>query len=342
MKNNFAEVFYFNQNWKPHAFQKQTWKAIQNGESGLLNAPMGYGKTFAIWFGILDFYYNQSLKENPERKGLHTLWITPLRALSKEIHLATNRVSNELDLDYRIELRTGDTTSSTRQKQLKNSPEALITTPESVHLLLASKTWRKFFQNLEFIVVDEWHELLGSKRGVMIELAIQTLRDLNPKLKIWGISATIGNLDQAQKILIPNQESTLIKANIKKKIDVQTIFPDDVEKYPSAGHLGIKLIHKVIPIILQHQSTLLFTNTRSQAEIWYQQLITHHPDFAGQIAIHHGSLSDEVRLWVEDALHQGILKAVVCTSSLDLGVDFRSVDCVVQIGSAKGVARFLQ
>ncbi|MBQ0148170.1 MAG: ligase-associated DNA damage response DEXH box helicase [Flavobacteriaceae bacterium] len=340
--NNFADVFYHNQNWEPHSFQKQTWKSIKNGESGLLNAPTGYGKTFAIWFGILDYYYNQSLKEKSNRKGLHTLWITPLRALSKEIFLATNRVSEELDLDYRIELRTGDTSSAVRQKQVKNSPEALITTPESVHLLLATKNWRKFFENLEFIVVDEWHELIGSKRGVMIELAIQTLREINPNLKIWGISATIGNLDQAKEILIPHQVSTLIKSNIKKKIDVKTIFPEDVEKYPSAGHLGIKLIDKVVPIILEHNSTLLFTNTRSQAEIWYQKLIDVYPDFAGQIALHHGSLSDELRLWVEDALHQGILKAVVCTSSLDLGVDFRSVDCVIQIGSAKGIARFLQ
>lgn len=340
--NSFADVFYHNQNWKPHPFQKQTWKAIKNGESGLLNAPTGYGKTFAIWFGILDYYYNKSVKKKSNRKGLHTLWITPLRALSKEIYLATNRVSDELELDYRIELRTGDTTTSARQKQIKNSPEALITTPESVHLLLATKNWRKFFENLEFIVVDEWHDLLGSKRGVMMELAIQTLRELNPNLKIWGISATIGNLEQAKEILIPHQESTLIKSNIKKKIEVKTIFPDNVEKYPSAGHLGIRLINKVIPIILEHQSTLLFTNTRSQAEIWYQKLIEHHPDFAGQIALHHGSLSDELRLWVEDALHKGILKAVVCTSSLDLGVDFRAVDCVIQIGSAKGIARFFQ
>lgn len=342
MKNNFADVFYYNQNWKPHPFQKQTWNAIQKGESGLLNAPTGYGKTFAIWFGILDYYYNQTLKNNPKRKGLHTLWITPLRALSKEIYLATNRVSEELDLDYRIELRTGDTSSSARQKQVKNSPEALITTPESVHLLLATKQWRKFFEHLEFIVVDEWHELIGSKRGVMMELAIQTLRTINPNLKVWGISATIGNLEQAKEILIPHQASTLIKSNIKKKIEVNTIYPDNLEKYPWSGHMGIKLIDKVIPIILEHQSTLLFTNTRSQAEIWYQQLITHHPDFAGQIALHHGSLSDELRIWVEDALHEGILKAVVCTSSLDLGVDFRSVDCVIQIGSSKGIARFLQ
>ncbi|WP_254527119.1 MULTISPECIES: ligase-associated DNA damage response DEXH box helicase [unclassified Sphingobacterium] len=344
VKNEFAEVWFFNQGWKAHAFQEHCWEAISNGESGILNAPTGYGKTFAIWFGIIAQYYAKMT--NPKaskKKHLHALWITPLRALSKEIHKATNQVSTDLDLDYQIELRTGDTSTSIRQKQRKNPPQALITTPESVHLILATKGGQEYFKNLEFIVVDEWHELLGSKRGVLIELALSRLKAINPNLKIWGISATIGNLEEAKDILLgPGTLGTLIKADIHKKMDIQTVFPDNLEKFPWAGHLGIKLLDKVVDIINNYQTTLIFTNTRSQAEIWYQQIITYYPEFAGLLAIHHGSLSDEVRNWVEESLHEGKLKAVVCTSSLDLGVDFRPVDCVVQVGSPKGIARFLQ
>jgi len=345
MKNEFAEVWFYNQGWQAHEFQQKCWEALANGESGILNAPTGYGKTFAIWFGVLAQYYaKEALQEKKiKKKTLHTLWITPLRALSKEIHKATSQVSQDLDLDYEIELRTGDTTVANRQRQRKNPPQALITTPESVHLILATKEGQDYFKNLEFIIIDEWHELLGSKRGVLIELALSRLKAINPNLKIWGISATIGNLEEAKDILLgPGTKGSLIKADIHKKIDIQTVFPDNLEKFPWAGHLGIRLLDKVVDIVNQYKTTLIFTNTRSQAEIWYQQIITYYPEFAGLLAIHHGSLSDEVRTWVEEALHEGRLKAVVCTSSLDLGVDFRPVDCVLQVGSPKGIARFLQ
>jgi ATP-dependent Lhr-like helicase len=341
--NNFAEVWFSNQGWTPHDFQRETWRRIAQGKSGLLNAPTGFGKTFAVWFGIIEHYYHQQNKKKEKKNTLHTLWITPLRALSKEINKAVSKVSEDLELDYKIELRTGDTTVSARQKQRKNPPHALITTPESVHLLLATKGSTDYFKNLEFIIVDEWHELLGSKRGVLMELAISRLKAINPQLKVWGISATIGNLEQAQEILLgKDHQGVMVRANLKKKVEIQTIFPDNIEKFPWAGHLGIKLLDKVVEVVNQNNTTLIFTNTRSQSEIWYQQIITKYPEFAGILAIHHGSLSDELRIWVENALHEGRLKAVVCTSSLDLGVDFRPVDCVIQIGSPKGVARFLQ
>ncbi|WKK60074.1 ligase-associated DNA damage response DEXH box helicase [Sphingobacterium sp. BN32] len=346
MKNELADVWFYNQGWEPHDFQKKCWNEIGANRSGILNAPTGYGKTFAIWFGVIQHYYSdayQAKLEKQRKRGLHALWITPLRALSKEIHRVTEGVSLDLDLDYQIELRTGDTSTAVRQKQRKNPPQALITTPESVHLILATKQGQDFFKQLEFIVVDEWHELLGSKRGVLIELALSRLKSINPNLKIWGISATIGNLEQAKDILLgASNKGVLVKAQINKKIDIQTILPDSLEKFPWAGHLGIRLLDKVVDVVNQYGTTLIFTNTRSQAEIWYQQIISNYPEFAGLLAIHHGSLSDEVRMWVEEALHAGKLKAVVCTSSLDLGVDFRPVDCVIQIGSPKGVARFLQ
>lgn len=341
---SIATKWFKYKKWKPFSFQEETWKAIEEGRNGLLNSPTGSGKTLAIWFGILEQYYKHNPnKKKPKHTGLHCLWITPLRALSKEILLATQYVSNDLGLDYTIALRTGDTSVAERTKQRKRSPHALITTPESVHVLLASKEYNKFFAGLKFIIIDEWHELMGSKRGVQIELALSRLKALNPGLIIWGISATIGNLKEARNILLGNDpRAVTIKADLDKELHMETIFPDKVEKYSWAGHLGIQLLPKIIPVIEQNNTTLVFVNVRSQAEIWYQRLLDAAPHLAGQIALHHGSLSDIIRRWVEDNLHQGNLKAVICTSSLDLGVDFRSVDAVIQIGSPKGIARFMQ
>ena len=335
------EQQWFKKNkWKPYDFQVKTWDAIAEGNSGLLNAPTGFGKTYAIWFGVLQSYL---AKQKPQ-PGLHCLWITPLRALSKEIYLATERVSETLSTDYRIGLRTGDTTTGERAKQKRAMPHALITTPESVHLLLAQKDYHATFSNLEFVVIDEWHELMGTKRGVQIELALSRLKAINPALKIWGISATIGNLQEASDVLLSSYpgKKVMIRTELQKRIEIKTIMPEILEKYPWGGHLGIKMIDKVLPIIHASNSTLLFTNTRSQCEIWYQRLLERDPSLAGIIALHHGSLGEELRQWVENALHDGILKVVVCTSSLDLGVDFRPVDTVIQVGSPKGVARFMQ
>lgn len=338
-----AQQWFEKKGWKPHKFQKETWAHILEGKSGLLNAPTGSGKTYALWFGIIQSFYNKSATPQVA-KGIHCLWITPLRALSKEIELATKRVVEDLELPYKIALRSGDTTTKERAEQKKNAPNALITTPESVHVLLSQKGYPDYFKNLQFVVVDEWHELMGSKRGVQTELAISRLLALNPDLIVWGISATIGNLEQAKDILLGESKlgSVLVRANIVKKTKIETVFPDTLEEFPWAGHLGIKLLEKVVKIINVNQSTLIFTNTRSFAEIWYQQLLNVAPDLAGLIAMHHGSLGDEVRHWVEEALHAGRLKAVVCTSSLDLGVDFQPVDTVIQIGSPKGVARMMQ
>ncbi|PQJ08875.1 DNA ligase-associated DEXH box helicase [Flavipsychrobacter stenotrophus] len=333
-----AEQWFKQSDWQPYDFQVNTWDAIGKGYSGLLNAPTGFGKTYAIWFGVLQQYYKK------QKPGIHCLWITPLRALSKEIYMATERVSDGLGLSYTIGLRSGDTSLKERTQQKKKMPNGLITTPESVHLLLAAKGYNDTFKNLQFVIIDEWHELMGTKRGVQIELALSRLKAINPELKIWGISATIGNLEEAEEVLLGGYggKRTMIRTNLKKRIEIETIIPEVIEKYPWGGHLGIKLMEEVLPIIHKSNSTLLFTNTRSQCEIWYQRLLEREPDLAGAMALHHSALSDETRLWVENALHEGILKAVVCTSSLDLGVDFRPVDTVIQIGSPKGVARFMQ
>lgn len=352
----------------------------------MVNAPTGCGKTYSVYLGSIIQFINQhptdyqSLKNN----GLQLLWITPLRALAKDIGRAMEEVIVELGMQWKVGIRNGDTTTSERQKQKRQIPEVLIITPESLHLFLAQKSYTESLKTLCVIAVDEWHELIGSKRGVQVELALsrivnsqcsmiisqskiicpesqveveelaisnkqQTTQNKQPStnnypLSLWGISATIGNLEEAKEVLLSpiTNEGIIVKANLDKQIDIYSIIPDEIEKYPWAGHLGIKLAEKIIPIIEASTTTLIFINTRGMAERWYQTLLDVAPQLAGAIALHHGSIEQELRLWVEDALHTQKLKAVVCTASLDLGVDFRPVDTVIQVGSPKGVSRFLQ
>ena len=344
---------------KPFLFQEQTWQEIIMGNSGLVNAPTGCGKTFSVFLGALINFINQypTSYKTKASIGLQLIWITPLRALAKDIGRAMEAVITDLDLKWRVGIRNGDTTTNERAKQKRKMPEILIITPESLHLLLAQKGYPEIFSDLQILAVDEWHELLGGKRGVQVELAVSRIISLRsiliaekPVLKqvsIWGISATIGNLEQAKEVLLATlantqQQGKIIKAVLPKKIEVESIIPDEIEKYPWAGHLGLKLVDKVIPIIQQNKTTLIFINTRGMTERWYQALLNTAPELAGTIALHHGSIEQALRFWVEDSLHTGKLKAVVCTASLDLGVDFRPVDTVIQVGSPKGVARFLQ
>lgn len=342
-----ALQWFQQQGWKAFDFQQEVWEAYLKGESGLLNAPTGSGKTYALWLAALLEFMQTHPEQYREKRGngLQILWITPLKALAKDILQAMEKACQGMGVPWKVEVRSGDTSSSQRQKQMRAMPECLITTPESLHLLISQKQHSRLFKNLKCVIVDEWHELLGTKRGVQLELGLSRLKAILPQLKIWGVSATIGNMEQAKDILLgpdhprPNR---IIKANVEKKIVVESILPDEIEKFPWAGHLGIKMMDKVLPIIEQSQTTLLFTNTRAQTEIWYQKLLSRVPELAGQMAMHHGSLDNSVRTWVEDALHQGILKLVVCTSSLDLGVDFRPVETVIQVGSPKGISRFIQ
>ncbi|MBS1744111.1 MAG: ligase-associated DNA damage response DEXH box helicase [Bacteroidetes bacterium] len=362
---------------KAFLFQEQTWQALLKGNSGLVNAPTGYGKTFSVFLGMLIQFINDNPENFKSKKnnGLQLVWVTPLRALGKDIARAMEEVITELGLSWQVGIRNGDTAINERQKQKRSMPEILIITPESLHLLLAQKEYPLLFKQLKVVAVDEWHELLGSKRGVLVELALSRIiglhrkvvtemqndtteitsafsseKSFNPPL-IWGISATIGNLDEAKNVLlaplnIRNETNAeghcIIKADIKKSINVIPVLPDEIEKYPWAGHLGLNLAEKVLPIINNHKSSLVFINTRGMSERWYQQLLNLAPDLAGALALHHGSIELDLRLWVEEALHAGTLAAVVCTSSLDLGVDFRPVEAVVQVGSPKGVGRFLQ
>jgi ATP-dependent helicase Lhr and Lhr-like helicase len=334
--------------WTPFDFQKEMWELYLKGYSGLLNAPTGSGKTYALWLPVVMDWLDKHPHDYKKKKHnkLQLLWITPLKALSKDIQKALNRTVTDLEIPWNIAVRTGDTSTAKKLQQKTKIPEVLITTPESLHVMLAQKEYANLFSNLTTVVVDEWHELLGSKRGVQVELGLSRLKALKKDLKIWGISATIGNLDEAMEVLLGcdanKRKSKIVKAELDKKIEIESVLPDEVEKFPWTGHLGIKLLPKIIPIIDASKTTLIFTNVRSQCEIWFQRLIDYHPELAGVIALHHGSIDRKIRDWVESALHREKLKVVVCTSSLDLGVDFRPVETVIQIGSPKGVARFLQ
>jgi ATP-dependent Lhr-like helicase len=196
------------------------------------------------------------------------------------------------------------------------------------------------------VIVDEWHELMGNKRGVQVQLALARLKRWNPGLVVWGVSATLGNLDTAKQVLIgahsESDEGLTVQGRVDKTLLIDTLLPENPGRFSWGGHLGAQMLQPVIAEIDSASTTLVFTNTRSQAEIWYQMLLRERPDWAGIVALHHGSLDKSVREWVEAGLKQGQLKAVVCTSSLDLGVDFLPVERVLQIGSAKGVARLLQ
>jgi ATP-dependent Lhr-like helicase len=335
--------WFASKGWEPFAFQVEAWESYGQGLSGLVNAPTGSGKTYSLLIPIITEGLLYSVKSN----RVQSIWITPIRALGKEIDYSAKDAIEGLGSSWKVGVRTGDSSTKEKQKQLERPPQFLITTPESLHLLLAQRNYADYFKDLKSIVVDEWHELLGSKRGVLMELALSRLKIVAPGLKIWGISATIGNMEQSLQVLLGDyfehkRKIKIIRASLEKKIEVISILPDEVERLPWSGHLGIVLLEKIIPIILSGKSTLIFTNTRSFAEIWYQKLLDKAPELSGVLAMHHGSISAELRNWVEDQLHEGKLKAVVCTSSLDLGVDFRPLETIIQVGSPKGVARFLQ
>lgn len=343
-----AESWFERQGWQSFPFQNQTWTAFLQGKNGLLNAPTGSGKTYALWFPIvLDYVKNNPNYAKKHKQGLKAIWITPLRALSVEIKQAAERVIADLEVPLTVGIRSGDTSASERAKQKTKMPDLLITTPESLQLLLATKGYKKVFENCSAIVIDEWHELMGTKRGVQTELALSRLKTIAPKMRIWGISATIGNLEQAQQVLLgPNskalENSVLIKAHINKKIKISSIIPEKMDTYPWRGHMGLHLLDEIIPILRKSKTTLIFTNVRSACEIWFQRILEKYPEFAGEMAMHHGSINRDTRLWVEQAIRDEQLKVVVCTSSLDLGVDFAPVETIIQIGGPKGIARFLQ
>ena len=389
--DHLLQRWFAAQGWTPFPFQLDTWAAYLAGRSGLIHAPTGMGKSYAAWLGPLFEW----LDEHPDpadwptlsTEALRVLWVTPLRALANDTAATLRTPLEELGLPWTVELRTGDTSAHVKQRQRTRLPTALVTTPESLSLLLSYPETRQQVHSLRCIVVDEWHELLGSKRGVQTELALARLRTWNPSLRIWGLSATLGNLDQALSVLmgVPDQRQSpedarrsarsaaqtgsrgqpvrqladhkgppgapglspvLVSGVLDKAIVIETLAPADIERFPWAGHLGARLLPQVVQRVQQAATTLIFTNTRTQCELWFQKIIDYTAEQAvelvGAIGLHHGSLDPELRREVENRLRDGRLRCVVCTSSLDLGVDFAPVEQVMQVGSPKGIARLLQ
>ncbi len=331
--------------WTPFRFQRETWRAHLSGQSGLIHSPTGTGKTYAVAIPPLVEWLNENPKAPawPKTVPLRVLWITPLRALANDTMQSILAPITDLALPWTVELRTGDTSAAARAKQRERLPSVLVTTPESLSLLLSYSGTRDKMESLRTIVVDEWHELLGTKRGIQTELCLARLRTWFPKVKTWGLSATLGNLEEALHVLIGQPGGgKMISGDLKKRIEVETLIPADIEKFPLAGHLGLNLLPEVIQRLEGAKTTLLFTNTRSQTEIWFRALVDAKPDWTESIALHHGSIDREVRQEVEARLRAGTIRCVVCTASLDLGVDFSPVEQVIQIGAPKGVARILQ
>ncbi|MEO6033776.1 MAG: ligase-associated DNA damage response DEXH box helicase [Verrucomicrobiota bacterium] len=332
--------------WKPFEFQREAWSAYLAGQSGLIHAPTGTGKTYSVSIPPLIEWLNEFPDPShwPRWVPLRVLWITPLRALANDTAQSILVPITDLALPWTVELRTGDTSAATRAKQRERFPSVLITTPESLSLLLSYPGTREKMASLRGIVVDEWHDLLGTKRGIQTELCLARLRNWFPALRTWGLSATLGNLEQALSVLVGKNagEAKLISGDLKKQIEIETLIPADLEKFPWAGHLGLNLLPEVLKYLERAKSTLLFTNTRSQTEIWYRALVEARPEWAGDLALHHGSIDRKVREEAEQRLRDGTIRCVVCTASLDLGVDFSPVDQVIQIGAPKGVARMLQ
>jgi ATP-dependent Lhr-like helicase len=336
------DEWFASRGWKPFAFQREVWAAYQAGESGLIHAATGTGKTLAAWAAVIP---SRSEGSGLVAHKLRVLWITPLRALAADTEEALRAPLVDMGIPWTLESRTGDTSSAVKARQSKRLPNALITTPESLSILLTRDDARDVFSGLEAVIVDEWHELMGTKRGVQVELALARLRHFQPNLRTWGLSATIGNLDDAMDALLGRGKrppSRVVRGVDPKQVVIDALIPPVVERFPWAGHLGTQMLPQVIEAIEEGESAIVFTNTRSQTEIWYQAILAARPDWAGTIALHHGSLDRARREWVEQGLREGRLRCVIATSSLDLGVDFSPVDRVLQIGSPKGVARLLQ
>jgi ATP-dependent Lhr-like helicase len=335
------EQWFAGQNWQVFSFQQQAWHAYLKGGSGLIHAPTGNGKSLAALGGPLLEALNE--KQTTQAAPVRVLWITPLRALAADLEENLRNPVTALALAWTIERRTGDTSSAVRSRQRKRLPTLLITTPESLSLLLSYADTAAQLKQLHCVIVDEWHELLATKRGVQTELCLARLRKLSPQLRTWGLSATLGNLDQALAALLgPTRSGRVIAGEEPGSMTIRTLIPATIERFPWAGHLGLKLLPEVIETLATAATTLLFTNTRAQAELWYQALLVLRPDWEEDIALHHGSIDRRERQLIEDRLREGTIRCVVCTSSLDLGVDFSPVDQVIQVGSPKGIARLIQ
>ncbi|MEZ4472562.1 MAG: ligase-associated DNA damage response DEXH box helicase [bacterium] len=326
------------QGWTPFDFQRATWAAYAAGESGLVHVPTGAGKTYAAFGGPF-----AELAAGQGRGGLHTLYITPLRAVARDIEDALARPVAALGLGVRVESRTGDTASGVRAKQRKRLPEVLVTTPESLAIQLTDPDAAARFASLSCLILDEWHALLGQKRGALLELALARVRALAPKARTWALSATLRDPPAAAQAAVGvGRPARLVSAPLTREVRVLSIRPERPDEMPWAGRMGFSMLPRVVAALVPDRTTLIFTNTRNQAESWYQAIARARPDWQPKMGLHHSTIDAEERTRIERGLGDGSVTLAVCTGSLDLGVDFGPVERVFNIGSPKGIARLIQ
>lgn len=326
--------------WSLRPHQAEVLSIAQAGQSCLLIAPTGGGKTLA---GFLPSLVELDRAPRNER-SLHTLYISPLKALAVDIARNLETPVREMGLDIEVEARTGDTSASIKQRQRARPPDILLTTPEQVSLLLAHPSAEDLFSSLKSVVIDELHALAGKKRGDLLALCLARLRSIAPAMRTIGLSATVKDPEPLQRYLVSQEEgggagAPLVMGKGGAQPEIRVLTPGD--HIPWSGHSGRHAFAQVYEAIKTAKTTLVFTNTRSQAEVCFAELWRMNED-ALEIALHHGSLAREQRERVEAAMVAGQLRAIVCTATLDLGIDWGAVDLVICLGAPKGAARLVQ
>ena len=322
-------------NWAIYNHQIETLKLSENGYDVLLVAPTGGGKTLAGFLPSL----NDLINNKPKKNNLHTLYISPLKALTIDVHRNLTSPIEDQGLDIRVETRTGDTSAYKKNRQKVLPPDMLMTTPESLALLLSNKESKDYFKNLKYLVIDEIHTLVNTKRGDLLSLNLSRINSISPDCKKIGLSATVKNKNAVLKFLTSKKKAKTLNVEETSvpKIDIL----ETNNRVPWSGHMASYAIRDIYQKIKKSSLTIVFVNTRAQAELVFNKLWQEN-DNNLRIAIHHGSLEKEIRRKVESLMSLGKIDCVVATSSLDLGIDWGDVDLVVQIGSPKGISRFLQ
>lgn len=337
------EAWFTGRGWQSRPHQLALTDVALGGDSALLIAPTGGGKTLAGFLAsLIDLAERPA--SNSRRPALHTLYISPLKALAVDVARNLTQPVGEMGLGIKVETRTGDTSASRRQAQRKSPPDILLTTPEQVALFIASQNAADFFSDLKAVIIDEIHALAPSKRGDLLALGLATLAEWAPQCRFVGLSATVEDPEGLARWLDvrkpkAGQSVRIIEAEGGAGADVSIMVSK--ERIPWSGHSGRFAVQEMYEAIKQATMALLFVNTRSQAELLFQELWRVNDDHL-PIALHHGSLAREQRVKVEAAMAAGAIKAVVCTSTLDLGIDWGEVDLVLQLGAPKGAARLIQ
>lgn len=340
------EKWFKNKGWTPRQHQLDLVEKAVNQKSCLLIAPTGAGKTLAGFLpSLISLHQMEPHQPGTRLRGTHTLYVSPLKSLAVDIARNLEAPVAEMGLQITVEIRTGDTPSSKRQRQKLKPPDILLTTPEQLALLLAGKDADRFFEDLETVIIDEIHTMVTSKRGDLLALGLARLRTFKPDIRMTGLSATVSNPQELCEWLVaqdnPEKPCRADLVTVKGGATPQISILETEERLPWSGHSARHAMGEIYDQIKAHRITLIFVNTRSQAELLFQELWRINDDNLA-IALHHGSLDVSQRRKVESAMVAGGLKAVVCTATLDMGIDWGDVDLVITVGAPKGASRLAQ